>query len=107
MITISTNQTYLNSTTTIDQSEEKDNGAKLQNAFKATSSPSVLMEQTEKNSPNRKQQKSDDGHQPRNSNQTKVLGMTTMAWMLTVGDSIHNFIDGLAIGFAFSSSIAR
>ena len=31
--------------------------------------------------------------------------VATMAWMLILGDSIHNFIDGLAIGAAFSTNI--
>jgi zinc transporter ZupT len=28
-----------------------------------------------------------------------------MAWMLILGDSIHNFIDGLPIGAVFSTNI--
>jgi len=35
----------------------------------------------------------------------KGAKVTTMAWMLILGDSIHNFIDGLAIGAAYSTSI--
>lgn len=35
-----------------------------------------------------------------------VFGMTSLALIITIGDSIHNLLDGVAIGIAFSNSIA-
>lgn len=35
------------------------------------------------------------------------LGMTSLALIITLSDSIHNLLDGVAIGISFSNSISR
>lgn len=45
---------------------------------------------------------------PKEKENVPVLGpLTSLALIITIGDAIHNFLDGIAIGIAFSSSIAR
>lgn len=36
---------------------------------------------------------------------TPVSSIKTVAWMVTLSDALHNFIDGLAIGASFTVSI--
>lgn len=38
-------------------------------------------------------------------NQTKDSAIKTVAWMIVFGDGLHNFIDGISIGAAFSESL--
>lgn len=35
----------------------------------------------------------------------RLAGVKTVAWMVTLSDALHNFIDGLAIGASFSVSV--
>ena len=34
-----------------------------------------------------------------------IRGIPSMAWMIILGDEIHNFVDGIAIGALFTVSI--
>jgi len=37
---------------------------------------------------------------------TKDTKITSLAWMVIVGDGFHNFTDGLAVGVAYSASLS-
>uniref|UniRef100_UPI00398EDC96 LOW QUALITY PROTEIN: metal cation symporter ZIP8-like n=1 Tax=Pristiophorus japonicus TaxID=55135 RepID=UPI00398EDC96 len=40
-------------------------------------------------------------------NGTKLSHISTVAWMITLSDGVHNFIDGLAIGASFTVSVLQ
>ena len=47
-----------------------------------------------------------DHHPPYyNPHQGFFRGIPAVAWMIILGDAIHNFADGIAIGAAFTSSV--
>ena len=35
----------------------------------------------------------------------RISNIKTVAWMITLSDAVHNFIDGLAIGASFTVSL--
>ncbi|XP_066277593.1 zinc transporter ZIP10-like [Branchiostoma lanceolatum] len=44
-------------------------------------------------------------HHHHDNNKLKDAGIATMAWMVIMGDGVHNLSDGLAIGAAFAGGI--
>lgn len=46
------------------------------------------------------------GHSHGDKNITKDTKISSVAWMVIVGDGFHNFSDGLAVGVAYSASLS-
>ena len=44
-------------------------------------------------------------HEFTNNEGGKTTTIATVAWMIIFGDGVHNFIDGLSIGAAFTESV--
>lgn len=71
----------------------------LQNSNSSYLKNKSTTENSSCNSENRETQKP-----KRNHKQHKLSNVATVAWMITLGDALHNFIDGLAIGASFTVS---
>ncbi|XP_053482405.1 zinc transporter ZIP10 isoform X1 [Ictalurus furcatus] len=66
----------------------------------------VAIEETSKNEKTKKQGHGHSHHGHCHSEKDmKDAGIASIAWMVIMGDGMHNFSDGLAIGAAFSANI--